>query len=106
MFFHDTKYQTILFVCQTFLFVIIRVCRVIELPTIEDTDAKGQMPSSLNESDKETQIPPSPILDVKGDKAKSFLYNLYRHNKICVLMFYLCDEILLPVIIGHIIYEL
>lgn len=65
-------------------------CRVIELPTIEDTVAKGQMPSSPNESDKETQLPPPPILDVKEDKAKSFLYFIYI-NKICVLMFYLSD---------------
>lgn len=66
------------------VFVIIRACRVIELPIIEDTVAKGQMPSSLNESDKETQIPPSPILDVKEDKAKSFLYFIYINTIKCV----------------------
>ncbi|XP_029690934.1 cilia- and flagella-associated protein 43 isoform X1 [Takifugu rubripes] len=41
--------------------------RVIELPTIEDTVDKGLMATYLNESDKETQLPPIPLLDV-GDK--------------------------------------
>nr|AAL08413.1 hypothetical protein [Takifugu rubripes] len=36
---------------------------VIELPTIEDTVDKGLMATYLNESDKETQLPPIPLLD-------------------------------------------
>lgn len=85
------------------LFHIILFCRVIELPTIEDTVDKGLMATYLNESDKETQLPPIPLLDV-GDKAKSFPYHLYQHMSALMLDFQ--DETLLPFAISHIIYEL
>lgn len=76
---------------------------MIELPTIEDTVDKGLMATYLNESDKETQLPPMPLLDV-GDKAKSFLYHLYQHMSALMLDFQ--DETSLPVAISYIIYEL
>lgn len=76
---------------------------MIELPTIEDTVDKGLMANYLNESDKETQLPPTPLLDV-GDKAKSFLYHLYQHMSALMLGFQ--DETLLAVAISHIIFKL
>lgn len=85
------------------LFHIILFCRVIELPTIEDAVDKGLMATYLNESDKETQLPPTPLLDV-GDKAKSFLYHSYQPMSALMLEFQ--HETLLPVAISHIIYKL